>query len=47
MREDDGPALPVKATAIVLSTWVFVLVLIAFGLVPLLFAQCAPETPAP
>jgi hypothetical protein len=34
--------LPLRATAIVLSVWVVGLVLIAFVVLPALFATCAP-----
>lgn len=36
------PPLPLRATGIVLSLWVFVLVILAVGVVPLLFATCFP-----
>ncbi|MFN2519580.1 MAG: hypothetical protein ABR525_00875 [Candidatus Limnocylindria bacterium] len=43
-RGEDGqrPWIPIRATAIVLSAWVTVLLVLAFGVVPLLFATCAP-----
>jgi hypothetical protein len=40
--DDRGQPLPLRATAIVLSVWVVGLVLIAFVVVPALFATCAP-----
>lgn len=42
MRQDPGPGrpLPVRATAIVLTFWTAVLLVIAFALVPLLFSVC-------
>jgi hypothetical protein len=38
--------LPLRATAIVLSVWVVGLVLLAFVLVPALFATCVPPAAA-
>jgi hypothetical protein len=48
MRRDqgqvDGPGspLPLRATAIVLALWVTGLVVIAFVVIPALFATCGP-----
>ena len=42
-RVGDGEQpLPLRATAIVLSVWVVGLVLIAFVVLPALFASCMP-----
>jgi hypothetical protein len=38
--EKRGSPLPLRATSIVLAVWVTALVLIAFVLVPALFATC-------
>lgn len=45
-RRGDGerPFIPIRATAIVLSAWVTVLLVLAFGVVPLLFATCSAPT---
>jgi hypothetical protein len=40
--EDRDQPLPLRATAIVLSVWVVGLVLIAFVVLPALFATCTP-----
>ncbi|MDP9245920.1 MAG: hypothetical protein M3O64_04630 [Chloroflexota bacterium] len=40
--EERRQPLPLRATAIVLSVWVLGLVLVAFVLVPALFATCMP-----
>ena len=40
--EDREQPLPLRATAIVLSVWVVGLVLIAFVVLPALFASCMP-----
>ena len=40
--DEERPYVPIRATAIVLSAWVTVLLVLAFGVVPLLFATCAP-----
>jgi len=39
--EDTGEPFPLRATAIVLSVWVVGLVVLAFVVVPTLFATCA------
>ncbi|MDP9266586.1 MAG: hypothetical protein M3O91_10785 [Chloroflexota bacterium] len=39
--DEERPFIPVRATAVVLSVWVVVLLVLAFGVVPLLFATCA------
>jgi hypothetical protein len=43
--DDRGQPLPLRATAIVLSVWVVGLVLIAFVVVPALFATCTGAPP--
>ena len=45
LAEDPQRAapLPLRATGIVLSAWVVAMVLIAFLVVPLLFATCFPS----
>jgi hypothetical protein len=40
--DERGSPLPVRATAIVLAIWITVLVLVAFLIVPALFASCMP-----
>jgi hypothetical protein len=40
--DDAGQPLPLRATGIVLSLWVGILVLLAFVIVPILFATCGP-----
>lgn len=42
--DPERPFVPVRATAIVLSAWVTVLLILAFGIVPLLFATCGPAS---
>ena len=42
--DDKGGPLPVRATAIVLSVWIVGLVLLAFIVVPTLFATCGIVT---
>ncbi|MDQ6857398.1 MAG: hypothetical protein M3Z65_00200 [Chloroflexota bacterium] len=43
--EQRKQPLPLRATAIVLSVWVVGLVLVAFVLVPALFATCTAAPP--
>lgn len=43
---EPPPPLPLKATGIVLSLWVFGLVVLAMVVVPALFATCFPPQPA-
>jgi len=38
----EGQPLPLRATGIVLSLWVGILVILAFVIVPILFATCGP-----
>ncbi len=38
----ESQPLPLRATGIVLSLWVGVLVILAFVIVPVLFATCGP-----
>lgn len=40
---DRGGPLPLRATAIVLGTWLGVLLILAFVVVPALFASCTPQ----
>jgi hypothetical protein len=40
---DDRQPLPLRATSIVLGLWVVGLVLLAFVIVPALFATCGPN----
>jgi hypothetical protein len=40
--EDQRQPLPLRATGIVLATWIVGLVLLAFVVVPALFATCGP-----
>jgi hypothetical protein len=46
LGEERRQPLPLRATAIVLSVWVVGLVLVAFVLVPALFATCMPPAAA-
>jgi hypothetical protein len=39
---DRGAPLPLRATTIVLGVWISVLVILAFVVVPVLFALCGP-----
>ncbi len=39
---DHGSPLPLRATTIVLGSWIGVLVILAFVVVPMLFALCGP-----
>ena len=39
--QEDQP-LPLQATGIVLTVWVGILVILAFVVVPILFATCGP-----
>ena len=41
---DRGSPLPLRATSIVLGVWVGGLVLLAFVVVPMLFALCGPTS---
>jgi hypothetical protein len=41
---DEGEPFPLRATAIVLSVWVVGLVVLAFIVVPVLFATCGVVT---
>lgn len=40
---EKGSPLPLRATGIVLSAWVVGMVVLAFVVVPLLFATCFPQ----
>ena len=40
---DKGSPLPLRATGIVLSAWVVGMIVLAFVIVPLLFATCFPQ----
>ena len=42
---DDRSPLPLRATAIVLAMWITGLVLLAFVIVPIVFASCVGPTP--
>jgi hypothetical protein len=44
---DQGSPLPLRATSIVLGLWISGLVIIAFVVVPLLFALCGPAPVGP
>lgn len=46
-RPDQGSPLPIRATTIVLGTWIAVLLILAFVVVPLLFATCSPAPGGP
>ena len=46
MTQKEGPPLPPRATGIVLGLWIAAMLFIAFFVVPMLFATCAPP-PAP
>lgn len=39
---DRGSPLPIRATTIVLGLWISTFVILAFVVVPMLFATCAP-----
>jgi hypothetical protein len=41
--DDQGQPLPLRATGIVLGLWVSGLVILAFVIVPALFATCGPN----
>ena len=43
-RSSKEPPLPPRATAIFLGLWVAGLILIAFFVVPVLFASCVPQS---
>ncbi len=45
MTQKEGPPLPPRATGIVLGIWIAALLLIAFVIVPMLFAVCVPPAP--
>lgn len=40
----EEPPLPPRATAIFLGVWMVALILIAFFVVPALFASCVPQS---
>lgn len=40
---EKGSPLPLRATGIVLSVWVIGMVVLAFVVVPLIFATCFPQ----
>ena len=40
--DDASQPLPLRATTIVLTVWVGLLVVLAFVIVPILFATCGP-----
>ena len=46
-KPEKGSPLPIRATAIVLGSWVGVLVILAFVVVPVLFAICGPAPGGP
>ena len=41
-ERDRGSPLPLRATAIVLGSWLGGLLILAFVIVPMLFATCGP-----
>jgi hypothetical protein len=43
----EGQPLPLRATGIVLSLWVGILVVLAFVVVPVLFGTCGPTPGVP
>ena len=43
----EAPGLPLRATMLVLSFWISVLLILSFVVVPLLFATCGQATGTP
>lgn len=43
-KDKEEPPLPPRATAVFLGLWMAVLLLIAFFVVPALFASCVPQS---
>ena len=43
--EKEKPPLPMRATGIFLGLWMAVFIVLAFVVVPALFASCIPPTP--
>ncbi len=47
-QEKEGPPLPLRATGIFIGVWLAALLLLAFVVVPNLFAACTPaDIPLP